>query len=193
MSVWKSWHLPNRATATAAKCCQPAPPAWMCALPFSLCFALAFCIAVIVRFSYYFISISSPQRWMTCRQSDVWLRFCFVCLDEGVKVRCERLRFFSWWNSKWEELVEWRHFSGAWFLFLYTAKSKIQAGLWKSQIQNFNVVLRNFNLLRLFYLSDQGNVAHFMAFLADFKTVLLWLRDKYLPIGQDSISQPIGK
>lgn len=32
----KSWHLLNRAAALGAKCCQPAPLAWICALPLSL-------------------------------------------------------------------------------------------------------------------------------------------------------------
>lgn len=46
----KSWHLLNRAAALAAKCCQPAPLAWICALPFSLFSAWHFASSLLCAF-----------------------------------------------------------------------------------------------------------------------------------------------
>lgn len=64
--------------------------------PFLFVFSMAFCIIVIVRFSYYFISISSLQRWMTFTELNVWLRFCsFVSFRWKHEGECEPA-FYQW-------------------------------------------------------------------------------------------------
>lgn len=57
----KSWHLSNRAAALGAKCCQPAPLAWISALPLSLFAAWHFASSLFYAFLFtlYQRSISS--------------------------------------------------------------------------------------------------------------------------------------
>lgn len=63
----KSWHLLNRAAALGAKCCQPAPLAWISALPLSLFSPWHFASSLFYAFLFtlYQRSISSEQQWLT--------------------------------------------------------------------------------------------------------------------------------
>lgn len=63
----KSWHLLNRAAALVAKCCQPAPLAWISALPLSLFSAWHFASSLLYAFLFtlYQRSISPERHWVT--------------------------------------------------------------------------------------------------------------------------------
>lgn len=92
----KSWHLLNRAPASAAKRCQPAPLAWICALPFSLFSPWHFASSLLCAFHITLYQYHLRDAEWVYRRLNECLGFCpFVSFRWKRKGGCEHAIFFK--------------------------------------------------------------------------------------------------
>lgn len=96
----KSWHLLNRAAALAAKCCQPAPLAWICALPFSLFSAWHFASSLLRAFliTLYQYHLCNGEWHALPHYGIICFLVCFEILNKKTNVHLTG-------TSVWKELV----------------------------------------------------------------------------------------